>query len=382
MIKTVVSLFFVATVLMTATITTSIDLQFAEGIKSKAENTVGRVGIKSYGSANKNIVCGDRLCSEISSEKKVEPKPQVSIESKPISLEIMQYTKIPPPIDPEKGYFVSEISDGLFWLIDGSYQVMFLTTGQGVIVVDAPESIGEKYLKAISDVTDEPVTHVIYSHIHKDHIGAAHQFPAEAVFISHEDVAQHLAVKNDPDRPVPTVSFDDTYTLSVGNQLLELSYVGAFHSKGDIVIYAPKQKVAMVVDLFHPGAAPFKAFGITKNMNQYIAVHDKLVESFDFDVLISGHEQILATKDHIQTNKQFTMDVMTNAIKATQQVDFAQIVQVYGFEGRAAVFDRYFDELAQVCSELTIEQWQGKINDLEPFMEDHCMAMLFYVMID
>lgn len=47
-------------------------------------------------------------------------------------------------------------------------------------------------------------------------------------------------------------SFDDTYTLSVGNQLLELSYVGAFPSKGDIVIYAPKQKVAMVVDLFHP----------------------------------------------------------------------------------------------------------------------------------
>jgi len=117
-------------------------------------------------------------------------------------------------------------------------------------------------------------------------------------------------------------------------------------------------------------------------MNQYIAVHNKLVESFDFDVLISGHEQILATKDHIQTNKQFTMDVMTNAIKATQQVDFAQIVQVYGFEGRAAVFDRYFDELAQVCSELTIEQWQGKINDIEPFIEDHCMAMLFYVMID
>jgi len=75
MIKTVVSLFFVVTVLMTATITTSIDLQFAEGIKSKGENTVGRVGVKSYGSANKNIVCGDRLCSEISSKKKVEPKP-------------------------------------------------------------------------------------------------------------------------------------------------------------------------------------------------------------------------------------------------------------------------------------------------------------------
>jgi hypothetical protein len=43
-----------------------------------------------------------------------------------------------PPIDPEKGYFVEEISDGLYWLTEGVYTLMFLTTGEGVIVVDAP----------------------------------------------------------------------------------------------------------------------------------------------------------------------------------------------------------------------------------------------------
>jgi len=52
-------------------------------------------------------------------------------------------TSIGPQIDYSKGYLVEEIKDGLYWVTDGAYQAMFLTTGQGVIAVDAPPSIGE-----------------------------------------------------------------------------------------------------------------------------------------------------------------------------------------------------------------------------------------------
>ncbi len=138
----------------------------------------------------------------------------------------------------------------------------------------------------------------------------------------------------------------------------------------------------MVVDMFHPGGGPFKAFGLTKDMNAYLETHDVLLEKYDFDVLISGHEQILSTKDHIRTNKIFTLDVMQNAIKSQEMVDFSQIAQEYGPVGRYAVFDALFDTQAQICSELTLQKWQGKLNELEPFMEDHCMAMIFYVGID
>ena len=44
---------------------------------------------------------------------------------------------------------VREINNGLYWVTDGTYQVMFLTTGKGVIAVDAPPNLGPKYLKAI-----------------------------------------------------------------------------------------------------------------------------------------------------------------------------------------------------------------------------------------
>src|SRR4051812_50114167 len=67
------------------------------------------------------------------------------------------------PAIPAVGYAVEEIADGVFWLGDGSYQMMFVVTGDGVIAVDAPPTLGHKILRAIRGVTSRPITHVVYS---------------------------------------------------------------------------------------------------------------------------------------------------------------------------------------------------------------------------
>ncbi len=56
-----------------------------------------------------------------------------------------------------KGYFVQEIKDGLYWVSDGAYNTMFLVTIDGVIAVDALPTLGEKQLAAIREVTDKPI---------------------------------------------------------------------------------------------------------------------------------------------------------------------------------------------------------------------------------
>ena len=53
------------------------------------------------------------------------------------------------PKIPEAGYLVEEIGDGLFWLADGVFQMMFVITDEGVIAVDAPPSLGHSILRAI-----------------------------------------------------------------------------------------------------------------------------------------------------------------------------------------------------------------------------------------
>src|SRR5262249_10923763 len=112
-----------------------------------------------------------------------------------------------PDVPSDKGYFVREVANGLYWLTDGAYGTIFLVYSKGVIAVDPLPTLGPRYLKAIAEVTNKPVTHVIYSHEHTDHIGAANLFPKNATFIAHRETAAILARRQDPRRPVPKVTF-------------------------------------------------------------------------------------------------------------------------------------------------------------------------------
>jgi hypothetical protein len=57
-----------------------------------------------------------------------------------------------PPLNAD-GYFVGQIQGDLYWVTDSAYQAMFLTTKDGVVIVDAPDTIGHNLLRAIGEVT-------------------------------------------------------------------------------------------------------------------------------------------------------------------------------------------------------------------------------------
>ena len=69
---------------------------------------------------------------------------------------------------------------------------MFLVTDKGVVAVDAPPSLGEKYLRAIAEVTDKPVKYLIYSHAHIDRICTAGLFPKNVTIIAQDETAHEL----------------------------------------------------------------------------------------------------------------------------------------------------------------------------------------------
>lgn len=81
------------------------------------------------------------------------------------------------PEVPKVGCAVEEIGDGLFWVADGVFQMMFVVSDEGVMAVDAPPSLGHNILRAIHRVTSEPVSGLVYSHAHGDHVGAGSVFP-------------------------------------------------------------------------------------------------------------------------------------------------------------------------------------------------------------
>lgn len=61
---------------------TLIAIQDADAAKSKGNDAPSRVGTQSYGSKNANIVCGDKLCSEIPGGKQAMERPVVKAQVK------------------------------------------------------------------------------------------------------------------------------------------------------------------------------------------------------------------------------------------------------------------------------------------------------------
>lgn len=286
-----------------------------------------------------------------------------------------------PPI-PTKGYLVQEIRDHLYWVTDGSYNTMFLVTDKGVVAVDAPPSIGKNYLKAIAEVTNKPITYVIYSHAHIDHIGAASIFPKNATFIAQQETAAELQRAKSVAKnasmvpPIPTVTFTKSYTLQIGNQSLKLDYYGVNHLPGNIFIYAPKQKVLMLVDIIFPGWVPFPYLAIAKDVAGFIKAHDIALNNYDFDTIVAGHLTRLGTRNDVIVQKEFVSDLEKAAAKANQEVLFSKVAsQVGRFDNPWLIFSKYIDAVNENCVNAMLPKWENRLGGAQQFMSTHCFTM-------
>ena len=286
------------------------------------------------------------------------------------------------PAIPSKGYLVEEIRDGLFWVTDGAYNTIFLVTDEGVVAVDAPPSIGTKYLKAISEVTDKPITHVIYSHAHIDHIGAAGMFPKNAIFIAQEETAAELqraktiATNASMIPPIPTETFSNNYTLQIGNQTLKLDYYGDNHFHGNTFMYAPNQKVLMLVDIIFPGWVPFPYLAVSKDIAGFIKAHDIVLNNYNFDTFVGGHLTRLGTTNDVIVQKEFISDLGKAAGKANDEILFSDIVkQVGNFDNPWLIFSKYVDAVDEKCVQYMLPKWEKRLGGAHEFMSTHCFAM-------
>src|SRR5260370_26980815 len=95
------------------------------------------------------------------------------------------------------------MGEGSYLVTAGFYTTMFMTTGVGTIAVDPPPSLGDKMLRAVRDVTSEPIRWVVYSHSHADHIGAAGMYPKDAMYIAHKETLGRLERANESGRITP-----------------------------------------------------------------------------------------------------------------------------------------------------------------------------------
>jgi glyoxylase-like metal-dependent hydrolase (beta-lactamase superfamily II) len=245
------------------------------------------------------------------------------------------------PAPNEQGYYVGRVERNLYWVTDGVLQSAFLTTRDGVVVFDAPPSIGPNLRRAIDEIAaangmPSTVTHLVYSHHHADHGGAAALFGGDVARIGHEETRRLLLRDNDPARPAPEITFSDRYTLEVGGERVELAWRGPNHSPDNIYIHFPGHDTLMLIDVVNPGWAPVYLGNLTEDIPGYIEAPANAL-AYPWKHFIGGHMGRLGTRDDLVVYQQYVTDLIASIKKALVTVDPTPFFTRYGNNSWAAV---------------------------------------------
>ena len=83
----------------------------------------------------------------------------------------------------------------------------------------------------------------------------------------------------------PTRTFSDTLTLRVGSKRVELIEVGPAHTKGDILVHVPEDRVVFAADILFIGGHPVMWEGPVAN---WVAALERIL-AMDVDAIVPGH---------------------------------------------------------------------------------------------
>lgn len=243
----------------------------------------------------------------------------------------------PAALDPalnEHGYYVGRVERNLFWVTDGTYQSAFLATDEGIVLFDAPPTIGHNLRRAVDDIAetegvDNKVTHIVYSHHHADHAGAADLFGHDLIRIGHEETRRLLLRDNDPTRPAPEVTFQDTYTLKVGGEPVDLAFRGPNHTPDNIFIHFPDHDALMLIDIANSGWVPICNRNLGEDIPGYIDA-PAMALTYPWKTCITGHLGRLGRRSDLELHQAYIADIVESARGALSTIDPTPYSMKYG----------------------------------------------------
>ena len=270
----------------------------------------------------------------------------------------------------KQGYYVGRVERNLYWVSDGTYQSAFLTTKDGVVLLDAPPTIGHNIQRAVDEIANangvsNKVTHLVYSHHHADHAGAASLFDKNVTRIGHEETRRLLLRDNDPARPAPEETFQDRRTLEIGGERIELAWHGSNHSPDNIYIHLPDHDTLMLIDIVNPGWVPLYTSNLSEDIPGYIEAPAKALK-YPWKHFMGGHLGRLGTRDDVTLHQQYMADIAANSKTAIDTVDPTPYFQKYGENAWAAVKE-YLDAVTNAAAAPVIKKYTGVLAAADVF---------------
>jgi glyoxylase-like metal-dependent hydrolase (beta-lactamase superfamily II) len=290
-------------------------------------------------------------------------------------------------IDPNLGYAVKNVGGGVYVISDNGWQSAFLVTDEGVIVLDAPASFGKNIPSAIAKVTDKPIKILVYSHVHKDHIGGSAAFKdiKGLQIVALDSVSDFLKEMNDPNRLLPNVTFKSAKTIKLGGKTIELTRRTYHSPEGDLFIYIPEANFLMAVDSVTSGYAPFQGFDLTTDFHEFLKMFDEIL-AYQFDTFVGGHLTDIGTKEDVEITKEYTNDVYHTVKRIHNGLDqgavVAEAAKTVGPDNEFLLFKQVLDRVANDSVKEIQPRWINRLAGVDVWLPSHVRTALIYVRWD
>ncbi|MBI4521112.1 MAG: MBL fold metallo-hydrolase [Gemmatimonadetes bacterium] len=245
------------------------------------------------------------------------------------------------PPQPSAGALQADkIRDNLYVLRGGGGNTAVFITASGVVLVDTKiAGWGQPIIERVKTLTDRPITTIINTHTHYDHVEGNVEFPPTVEVVAHENAAalmpemRRVTGIETPERNVfadhggrnlPTRTFTDRMTIGRGDDRVVLHYFGRAHTSGDAFIVFPVARALHTGDAFPNKGMPIMD---ANNGGSGVAYPDTIARAAklpDIDTVITGHDPTTLTIADVQTYADFTrafVDAVRAARKSGRTVD-------------------------------------------------------------
>ena len=212
---------------------------------------------------------------------------------------------------------IEQVKRNLYVITGGGGNTAALVTDDGVVVVDTKNpGWGNAILDKIRTVTDTPVTMIVNTHTHGDHVGSNIDFPLPVEVVAHANTKSNME-RMEPFQSstgrqfLPHRTYQDRLTLLDGDDQIDLYHFGRGHTSGDSIVVFRALGVAHTGDLFAWKGVPYIDVG---NGGSGVSYPKTLLAAADgirgVDTVIPGHSPVMTWADFREFGE-FNRDFLT-----------------------------------------------------------------------
>lgn len=219
---------------------------------------------------------------------------------------------------------VEQVRDNLYVFRGGGGNTGVLIAADGVTVVDTKlTGWGQLILDEVAALTDLPVTTIINTHTHFDHVNGNVEFPDGTEVVAHEVTAglmqemrpvfglqegpQPNIFEDNAGRGLTTRTYSQTLALGEGDDRVELYHFGPAHTGGDSFVVFPALGVMHAGDAFLGKNLPIVDYNNGGSVIWYPRTLRSVAVNIDVDTIITGHSTLM-TEDDLREFADFNLE--------------------------------------------------------------------------